>query len=556
MCWATTKGHTTPLGVLLPVYCGGLFVCCMVCHGELYRLKPDPARATIFYLMIASGGAAGGIFVALVAPLVFKDYYELHLGLFFCGLLFLLSCMAGRRTISTSMFDPHHSTRPSLAPRRWRGLAIASGSIALTALGLALWFQARKGGQATVFQSRNFYGVLTIREYGKDDPKEHDFQLLHGRTLHGMQFTDPLLSFRRTSYYSELSGVGLAFRALPAGSRRIGVIGLGVGTLASYAQPGDYVRIYEINPEVCRLASSRFTFLADCLGRVDLVLGDARLSLEAESPQKFDLLALDAFSSDAIPAHLLTSQAFAVYARHLKTNGVIAVHVTNMALDLEPVVYQLAQRFNYHCAIIPCATTRSGSLFSIWILLSPSAEIINSPLVTEAARPVQANWQRVPLWTDDRTSLFPILGRPTRPPTKLDPAEEHYKAAARLYLQGDHAGALAGYRLAIQSDPDFAEVLNNLAWLLATAPEDSLRNGPEAVQFGEKACALTRYRITALVGALAAAYAEAGRFDDAIATVQKACALASSNGEQGLLKMNQQLLQLYRAHRPYHERRK
>jgi hypothetical protein len=278
--------------------------------------------------------------------------------------------------------------------------------------------------------------------------------------------------------------------------------------------------------------------------------------LEAESPQKFDVLVLDAFSSDAIPVHLLTREAYVVYGRHLKTNGIIAVNVTSTTLDLEPVVLQLAQHFGYFCAVIPCATTKYGTLPSIWILLTHSSEMIETSSIQEAARPVQANWQRVPLWTDDFTSLFQILGPPASPQIKPDPAEERYRAAVKLYQQHDYAGALAGYRLAIQSEPEHAEALNNMAWLLATAPEDSLRNGAEAVQHGEKACALTRYRAPALVGALAAAYAEAGRFDEAIATADKACDLASKTGEQGMLRMNQQLLQLYRAHKAYHERRK
>jgi len=573
MCWALPKGHATPLYLLLPIYGGGLFVCSMICHGELCRLKPAPSGLTLFYLMIAAGGALGGIFVALVAPLLFNDYYELHFGLFLCATLFLISCLRESQRMGISRSDnqaarlnpePDRPLTPSLSPAsepsfkpgKWRWLAVALGSLALVALGVTLWFQAQNGLRRAVFQSRNFYGLLAVHEYGKGDPQSHDFQLLHGRTLHGMQFTEPLLSVRRTAYYSERTGVGLALRAFPAGNRRIGIVGLGVGTLASYAQTGDYLRVYEINPEVQHIASSKFTYLSDCLGRVEIVLGDARLSLETESPQNFDVMVLDAFSSDAIPVHLLTTEAFMVYGRHLKTNGIIAVNVTSTTLDLEPVIFQLARHFGYFCAVIPCATTKYGTLPSIWILLTHSAEIIQSSSIEEAARPVEANWQRVPLWTDDFTSLFQILGPPSLPQIKADPAEEHYKAAAKLSEQRDYAGALASYRLAIQSEPDHVEALNNIAWLLATAPDDSLRNGLEAVQFGEKACTLTRYRVTAMVGALAAAYAEAGRFDDALSTAEKACALASKNGEQGLLRMNQQLLQLYRAHKPYHERRK
>jgi tetratricopeptide (TPR) repeat protein len=225
-------------------------------------------------------------------------------------------------------------------------------------------------------------------------------------------------------------------------------------------------------------------------------------------------------------------------------------------LDLEPVVYRLARESGYHSAIIPHGSTKPGTLASLWVLLSRSADIINSRDIQQAARAVQPNWQRVPLWTDDFSSLFPILRPPDPPVVKPDPADEQYKMAAKLFDQGNHPRALAYYRLAIQSDPELPEALSNLAWLLATTPYDSLRNGAQAVQFAEKACSLSRYRVPAFVGTLAAAYAEAGRFDDAVVTVQKACALAERNGEQGLLSMNQQLMGLYQAHQPYHEQRR
>src|SRR5205085_5849453 len=166
--------------------------------------------------------------------------------------------------------------------------------------------------------SRNFYGVFNIYEESKDDPQEHNFRLQHGRITHGLQFTDPQRATSPTTYYGETSGVGLAIKALPAGSRRLGLVGLGTGTLAAYGRAGDYLRIYEINPEAKRLATSWFTYITNCHAKVDIVMGDARLSLERELSQQFDLLALDAFSGDAIPVHLLTKEAFEIYKRHLK----------------------------------------------------------------------------------------------------------------------------------------------------------------------------------------------------------------------------------------------
>ncbi len=537
LCWAIFQGSDWPLWKLVAVYSGGLFVCCMVCHGELYRLRPDPRRLTGFYLMIAAGGALGGLFVAVAAPLLFTGYYELHWGLFVCGLLFLLVCVT----------DVKHA-------RDWHTPAGVLLAVGVAALGAVLWLGGEKS-PSTVFTLRNFYGVLRVSEDCIQEPKRHIFGLMHGRIWHGWQFVDPVQARWPTLYYSEQSGIGLALRALPAGRRRIGVGGLGIGTLAAYAQPGDYLRFYEINPEVQRIAASRFSCLAQCLGKVEVAPGDARLSLEKEPPQRFDLLALDAFSSDAIPAHLLTTESFKVYAHHLKTNGVIAVHISNPYLDLEPVLVNVARHFNYRLAVIETIPSPDQwwLLPSLWVLLTHDPAILDSPAIRDAARPEETGSERVPLWTDDFTSVFQILKSGAGP--QLDPgaAEADLGIATRLGEQGDVAGAIAHYRLALQTRPNLVVALNNLAWLLATAPDAAVRNGPEAVQLAEQACRLTRYCVPCLVGTLAAAYAEAGRFPEAIAMAQKACARASISSNRALLEKNQQLLELYRRGQPYHE---
>jgi len=260
---------------------------------------------------------------------------------------------------------------------------------AAVALGVALELQTHQFAEARVYRSRNFYGVLTIFKQ-HDNERNLDYLVLwHGRTMHGMQFLNPQQAAWPSLYYSEKSGVGLAMHALPAGHRRIGLVGLGVGTLATYAQVEDYVHIYEINPEVQRLATSWFTYLTNCPAKVETTLGDARLSLEREPPQDFDLLALDAFNSDAIPVHLLTKEAFVIYERHLKTNGVIAVHVSNKSVNLEPVVINLARHFNYKVATIDCTppADKPWILGSVWMLLSRNAEFVNSPTIRVAARP-------------------------------------------------------------------------------------------------------------------------------------------------------------------------
>ena len=397
LCWALYNASDLALYGQVAIYCGGLFICCMVCHGELYRLKPDPSHLTGYYLMIAAGGALGGVLVAVAAPLLFTDYYELHWGLFGCGLLFLTVCVS-ERTASSNW-------------KQWHFLACASLCMGLIGLGAILWHQAHNSGSERVCQSRNFYGVLTVCEYEKKNPESHYFLLQHGRITHGLQFVDPAQAMSPVSYYGPGSGIALGVAALPTGRRRIGVVGLGTGTMAAFGRAGDYLRFYEINPQVQAVAASWFHYLPKCAGDVEVASGDARLCLENEPPQHFDMLVLDAFSSDAIPVHLLTREAFEVYERHLNTNGVIAVHISNHYLDLEPVVVNLARHFGYKLASIDFdENDEEWWLYSsTWVLLSRNDRIINSPDIRSAASTVKTNDTRVPLWTDDFASLFQIL---------------------------------------------------------------------------------------------------------------------------------------------------
>jgi hypothetical protein len=481
--WAMFHGADWPLWKQVSIYTGGLFICCMVCHGELYRLRPEASRLTGFYLMIATGGAVGGVFVAVVAPLLFSNYYELDCGLFLCALLFFVVLVLPRAKTApapsgeplsadpsiTNEPPPDPSPRPSPLPkgrgssqaglatipdvlvspaeepqspgdRRGSPLSPSEGERAgvrgrvgirvrlkalfaprvlawvflgpgLVVLAVVLVRHTKNASVDSIFTSRNFYGVLTVLDYRRTEPKDHYRLLEHGRITHGLQFVDPEEAKWPTTYYGEQSGVGLALGALPAGHRRVGLVGLGTGTLTAYARPGDYFRIYEINPEVKRLASSNFTYLSHCQGEAVVMLGDARLSLERDAPQQFDLLALDAFSSDAIPVHLLTKEAFELYQHHLKTNAVIAVHISNHFLDLQPVVLNLARNFNYQAAIIDYDDSDGDWWLysSTWILLTRNAELLRAPAICDVATAPGTNAVQVPLWTDDFTSLFQIL---------------------------------------------------------------------------------------------------------------------------------------------------
>ncbi|MBI5772605.1 MAG: fused MFS/spermidine synthase [Verrucomicrobia bacterium] len=457
------EGTSVVIGKQLLGYCGTLFVGCMICHGELYRLKPHPKFLTSYFLLISAGGAMGGLFVAVVAPLIFNSYLELHVGLW--ALSALVAVVAFKQNslplalglgigalLSPMVIPTLHAgwtnfdmTSKSLIEqfkffggkywwipliifalfalsfgdlrrvllREWRARMV--GFLIVLSLGLAtgLWIQAWQSKRDAVLMTRNFYGALTVFEYSKDSPTDHYFLLQHGKITHGLQFVDPEMSRRPTSYYTEGSGLALAVKHFPrATNRRIGVVGLGTGTSAALARGGDYMRIYEINAEVRRIAENNFSYLKDSPGKVELAMGDARLSMEHEPPQNFDILALDAFSSDAIPVHLLTKEAFEIYQRHLKPDGVIVVHVSNRYLNLEPVVETLAKEFGYQTAIISFNDEGQDDWWvysSTWILVTKNKELLKNSAIRNAITEPEDENATAPLWTDDFASLFPIL---------------------------------------------------------------------------------------------------------------------------------------------------
>jgi hypothetical protein len=552
VCWALFHWSRISVPAQMCIYGTACFICCMVCHGEVYRLKPDPRQLTGFYLLVALGGALGGAFVGVVSPLIFKDYFELQWSLALCGLLFLLLVAREWRSGRLKSWR----LRPAWFPD-WGALACVGLGATWVAMVAAFWVQAhRQGGSITVSKTRNFYGVLTILERTDPGSGLRFAKLLHGRTAHGLEFRDAARANWPTMYFSKKSGIGLAMEQLPTGPKRMGVVGLGIGTLASYGQPGDYLRFYEINPAVVSSARSQFSYLSNCRAQVDVVLGDARLSLEKEAPQEFDLLVLDAFSSDAIPVHLLTEEAFRLYQRHLKNNGILAVHVSNVSLDLEPVVANAASRLGYVATLVDYRPPMEKWWVSRskWVLLSRGEEGLRLGRCCKDARAARTDLDRVPIWTDDFTSLFQILWRPAAWEIVPNTAELELRSALQLAQGRDVVGAIEHYRAALDSEPDLTPALNNLAWILATNPDPSLRNGAEAVHHARQACELTNFRTTLLVGTLAAAYAEAGQFEQAVATADKACQLASKGNDTLLLQRNQELLELYRAGKPAREK--
>jgi len=386
--------QNNPIKVMIPFFAVGLFICCMVCHGELARLKPDPSRLTSFYVMIALGGALGGVFVALIAPRVFSGFYELPLGLAACAIV----AAAVWRT------DPESGLGGS-----WQRPAVLGAAVLTLAVTGYLAFIIRQQATGARVMVRNFYGGLKVMDEVADDSDEPVRRLMHGTITHGEQFLKPEFQGRPTTYYGPNSGVGRAIRQdQEGGPVRVGVIGLGAGTLAAYGRAGDYFRFYEINPLVLLLARTEFTFLKICKARLDVALGDARLSLEREAPQNFDVLAVDAFSSDAIPVHLLTREAFVLYFRHLNPAGVLAVHVSNKHLNLTPVVKLIAASLRKDARLVDTEDEPNDVFGSTWVLVGASKAFFEGTLMRSAAVPVPAP-QHMRMWTDDYSNLFQIL---------------------------------------------------------------------------------------------------------------------------------------------------
>jgi tRNA A58 N-methylase Trm61 len=315
-------GEVSPEAILIDVSMStkvfllllALFVCCMVCHGEVYRLRPASAQLTQYYLFISLGGAMGGVSVALIAPSVFLLFQEIQLGLLACGALY----------VATHFINKEETDVKGLATLIRMGMVTAL----IAMIGASFWLWQLQLTNAIVTK-RNFFGLIRVRESDPTGGQTSHRTLLHGSTIHGLQFTESE-RLRRfpTFYYGPITGIGIALKQ-PHGNRRVGVVGMGSATLAAYGEDGDYFRFYEIDPDMVATAKSEFTFLADSQARCDVAIGDARLSLEKEPDNEFDVLVLDAFSSDAIPVHLLTIEAMKIYDRHIHPEGMLAVHVTN-----------------------------------------------------------------------------------------------------------------------------------------------------------------------------------------------------------------------------------
>jgi len=379
----------------IPTFVAALFVCCMVCHGELARLKPDPSHLTSFYLMVSLGGTLGGVFVAIIAPHVFHTYFELPMAMVACVALAALVLW--------------------VSPQGWKGkipvVAVRIAMVAFT-VGLAIHLGYEKHLADRIFRVsiRNFYGVLRVRDIPADDGDTAVRRLIHGTINHGTQLLDAAHRDEPTSYYGPFSGMGRAMRYLQnRGPVRVAVIGLGAGVTASFCRAGDVFRFYEINPLALSIASTWFTFLGDCKADHQVLMGDARLTLEAQSSQQFDLMAIDAFTSDAIPVHLLTREAFALYFRHLRPTGILAVHVSNRYLDLVPVVSRNAHDLGRVAFDVDDEDEETDYFSdSDWVLVTSDAAIFrDAAFKSSSVQPARMRSNLRP-WTDDYSNLFQI----------------------------------------------------------------------------------------------------------------------------------------------------
>jgi hypothetical protein len=379
------EGGIMEFKTAVPLFSAGLFVMCMFFHGELAANKPAPRHLTTFYLMVSLGGALGGVVVGFIAPKFFNTYYEFGIGLVITLLLAAYVSM-----------------------RMWRIVPVAL-LVAAGFTGFHVYHYIGTLSDDARLMTRNFYGTLRIKDSGPESSEIAMRRLMHGVIMHGEQYLHPEKRNRLTTYYTESSGVGLAIRHFQSTQPvRVGVVGLGTGTIAAYGRAGDVIRFYELNPQVIEIARRDFWYILDSKASVDTLLGDARLSMENEPAQQYDVLAIDAFSSDAIPVHLITKEAMAIYLKHIKPDGVVAFHVTNRFLKLAPVVKQIADTYGLKTALISDDETEGDASRTDWVLVTQNQKLLDSEKITKDTTAI-TEIPGLRLWTDDFNNLVRIL---------------------------------------------------------------------------------------------------------------------------------------------------
>ena len=401
MAWGLqAENGILSIEIAIPLYCAGLFVACTFFHGELAAKKPAPEHLARFYLMVSVGGALGGILVGVVAPRVFSAYYELPIALIAGGLVTIFLLYE-----SVKNPDGTAANTPSLH----RSVMVIAALYATVTTGWYFYqYETDYLGRSTLRMERNFFGALRVQDNKAEGERVRNF--IHGVILHGQQSLNPEHRHTPTTYFTQTSGIGRTFKGF-AGTTplRVGVIGLGAGTLASYGRRNDVMRFYEINPQVIDVAHKQFSFLADSAAATEVVLGDARLSMARESAQQYDILVVDAFSSDSIPIHLITLEAIDVFLKHIKPDGVIAFHVTNRYLDLKSVLALLAQaRGLTAVSIYDDGTSSPLAYSSSWVVLAKNPAVLKKISIEGAPEKIDIP-EGLKVWTDDFSNVFEVL---------------------------------------------------------------------------------------------------------------------------------------------------
>ena len=376
-------------------YCLTLFLVSLVSHHFLYRNRPIESNLGIFYIMISLGGLVGSFLVAIIAPLMFRGFWEVEISLF----LSLTIAFYAYKYQTISLF---------------RGIKIeylrAPFIITSLVMFVFLIIEGTKASANTIMTTRNFYGVLSVTK------KDGAMYLKNGSIIHGSQYLDKEKVSMPTTYFGEGTGPDVSIRLLRGFKKEginVGIIGLGVGTIASYCKPEDELVFYEINPQVVEIANSYFSFLSMC-PQAEVVVGDARISLGLESARKdfYDILIIDAFTDDAIPIHLLTEEAFELYLSRLSGDGVLAVHISNNVLDLRPPIVTIANKFGLQKVVVTGHKDQSNnpqSLASVWVLLSEKENIFDNLQDMKIDLQPLEDFGQKPLWTDDYSSILPLV---------------------------------------------------------------------------------------------------------------------------------------------------
>lgn len=377
--------NSLKLHVVAPLFALGLFAACMFCHGELARLKPDPSHLTVYYLCISLGGALGALLVAVLAPLVLKGYFELHFVLLWIA---ILVCV---RTWSSGIYVRTTTLLVILLVGYFDVSAIRTVTSGVREM------------------ERNFYGVVRVRDWRRVAKLR---AMYHGSITHGCQYLDPAKAMDPSCYVARTSGYGRLLTTLEGRPRKVGVIGLGAGSLMAYARPGDEWVFYELDPMVVEIAERQFSFQHLSPVKAKYVLGDGRLSLEREAPRNYDLLAIDAFSGDSIPMHLITREAMAVYLKHLNPDGALVFQATNRYVDLLPVIRRLADEFGMQTAWVEDLPPRSDNgdyaFETDQVIVTKNTALLQAPLIKPASQPARKR-DDLKLFTDDYYNIFRIL---------------------------------------------------------------------------------------------------------------------------------------------------